>query len=73
MLYQTEISNGWQTNTAILLYSKFKTTQTMNLNDEDIAPVEILDMRKERYHSRDASRMTALRWVHKLGFKLAYS
>ena len=43
------------------------------LNDEDIVPVEILDMHEERYHSREVSRMTALRWVHKLGFKWADS
>ena len=27
------------------------------LNDEDIVPVEILDMHEERYHSREVSRI----------------
>ena len=39
------------------------------LKDEDIVPTELLDMHKQRYHSREVSHITALRWVHKLGFK----
>ena len=43
------------------------------LKDEDIVPTELLDMHEQRYHSREVSRITALRWVHKLGFKWADS
>eukprot|EP00731_Ephydatia_muelleri_P006417 Em0003g665a len=43
------------------------------LKEEDGVPTEVLDMHEERYHSREVSRMTVLRWAHKLGFKWADS
>ena len=43
------------------------------LQDPDIVPIEVLDMHEARYHSREVSKMTVLRWVHKLGFKWADS
>ncbi|KAL5469087.1 hypothetical protein EMCRGX_G030283 [Ephydatia muelleri] len=43
------------------------------LHDPDIVPIEVLDMHEARYHSREVSKMTVLRWVHKLGFKWADS
>ena len=41
--------------------------------DPDIIPPELLDMHEATYHSREVSRMTVLRWVHKLGYKWADS
>ena len=33
----------------------------------------LICMKKLRYHSREISRITVLRWAHKLGFKWADS
>ena len=41
--------------------------------DPDIVPMEVLDMHEARYNSREVSKMTVLRWMHKLGFKWADS
>ena len=41
--------------------------------DPDIVPREVLDMHEARYQSREVSKMTVLRWMHKLGFKWADS
>ena len=75
MLDHAEISKGWQTQRWLSNYIQPSSRLHNNklLNDEDIVPVEILNMHDERYHSREVSRMTALRWVHKLGFKWADS
>ena len=43
------------------------------LTDPNIVAPEVLDMHEARYKSRQVSRMTVLRWVHKLGFKWADS
>ena len=43
------------------------------LTDEDIVSEELLDMHEAYYHSRHVSRMTVLRWMHKLGFNWADS
>ena len=42
-------------------------------NDPDIVPIEVLDLHEARYHSCEVSKMTVLRWMHKLGFKWADS
>ncbi|KAL5479605.1 hypothetical protein EMCRGX_G023152 [Ephydatia muelleri] len=43
------------------------------LTDTDIVSPEVLDMHEAYYHSRQVSRMTVLRWMHKLGFNWADS
>ena len=43
------------------------------LKDHDIVSPEVLDLHEARYHSRVVSKMTVLRWVHKLGYKWANS
>lgn len=43
------------------------------LKDHDIVSPEMLDLHESRYHSRVVSKMTVLRWVHKLGYKWADS
>ena len=43
------------------------------LTDADIVPEELLDMHEAYFHSRQVSRMTVLRWMHKLGFNWADS
>ena len=42
-------------------------------NDPDVVSPELLDLHDARYHSRQVSRMTVLRWIHKLGYKWADS
>ena len=42
-------------------------------NDPDVVSPELLDLHDARYHSRQVSRMTVLRWMHKLGYKWADS
>ena len=41
--------------------------------DPNIVAPEVLDMHEARYKSHQLSRMTVLRWVHKVGFKWADS
>ena len=43
------------------------------LTDTDIVSLEVLDMHEAYYHSHQVSRMTVLRWMHKLGFNWADS
>ena len=43
------------------------------LTDADIVSPEVLDMHEAYYHSRQVSRKTVLRWMHKLGFNWADS
>ena len=42
-------------------------------NDPDVVSPELLDLHDARYHSRQISRMTVRRWMHKLGSKWADS